>query len=1077
MALYGIIITAYLVLGLLHALVRTIETNPPIVHYSHNMRILKIPVNTEPGSIVYRIKASDADNEDVTFDILEDYGKSVLRFDKINHLEANVVLISSLKENDQFNLTIYATDQQESTYIESRLIATSVPNVTIYEDTSPILLQQNPVYVFENETLNKSIVEVRAFEREDSKLPVTFELLEESDEFDFHYVFGPRGTSTAHLVLINSLDYERRNLYILTILAINARTNDEIDTRNVHSVKLSIVIKDVQDSPPIFHNLPQSIIISEPFVENFPIYNVSASDGDTVNHHNVTFLLIGSSNGQREQFKMHTNGSVFLTASYAELTAIYAQTRPIVLEIQANEVIIDDNDNENENDNQSISSTSQLFVLLEYGNRAPQFNTTQLLGNIREHSTFGSAVLWQSNELAHLVDLDEGLNGTVELELYDSDGTFTVQPMTAYRKTFITLTVNDSTKLDYEQRTNLSVMIIAKDKSKETPMMSNVTCTIMIDDINDHPPEFTERLYEGAIFENAQEGTSIAQIIAKDRDTGNFGKVYFTAIRGIHSSISALDREMFAELFLTIEARDNLGYGYLNTTELYIRVLDMNDNAPIFLQSHYTALIDCETNKFILPIQVTALDLDEANHNNSVVNYEILHGNYEDVFELDINTGSLRMKRSLPNRLHSSENRFTLTVRAYDLGVPQMWSNIKNRPNMVRASFVTRKKLQSLPGNDSLQKYLSDITGGNVTITELKSGQSNTEPSSIVTSVQYNNESTIDLDSIPIVFDHLVEKPKEREVEESVSHKYESGTSTANQESVTIRQIRTSQWGNLDILLWIMVLLIFLLMIVLIYLLCIICKDRKKGKTIIVQNEAKPSPVPYVLPSRLKKRKLRKVRNVNKVDLSTKRETRPMKLERNDVTLLNNDTIRPYELEEKRYETTPSMFTYYEFKRMRYPSNPAGPSTVNVLSLHRNENAIPGTIEPDRWLNHFDNSDESNRIEAQEQDTPIEELVEQQNVVDTEKPLDERELKENQTEQMPETENNREASQLVPYEFEDRSIVPKRRYRGNMQKKSIFTITYDKINSRENISAGSESGNTNALYKHVTSGIDETSHS
>lgn len=75
--------------------------------------------------------------------------------------------------------------------------------------------------------------------------------------------------------------------------------------------------------------------------------------------------------------------------------------------------------------------------------------------------------------------------------------------------------------------------------------------------------------------------------------------------------------------------------------------------------------------------RLIALDLDEANHNNSVVNYEILHGNYEDVFELDINTGSLRMKRSLPIRLHSSENRFTLTVRAYDLGVPQMWSNIK----------------------------------------------------------------------------------------------------------------------------------------------------------------------------------------------------------------------------------------------------------------------------------------------------------------------------------------------------------------------------------------------------------------
>ena len=30
-------------------------------------------------------------------DVLEDYGKAMLRFDKINHLEANVVLIVSLK--------------------------------------------------------------------------------------------------------------------------------------------------------------------------------------------------------------------------------------------------------------------------------------------------------------------------------------------------------------------------------------------------------------------------------------------------------------------------------------------------------------------------------------------------------------------------------------------------------------------------------------------------------------------------------------------------------------------------------------------------------------------------------------------------------------------------------------------------------------------------------------------------------------------------------------------------------------------------------------------------------------------
>lgn len=33
---------------------------------------------------------------------------------------------------------------------------------------------------------------------------------------------------------------------------------------------------------------------------------------------------------------------------------------------------------------------------------------------------------------------------------------------------------------------------------------------------------------------------------------------------------------MFEEIFITIEAKDNLGTGNLNTTELYLKVLDIN---------------------------------------------------------------------------------------------------------------------------------------------------------------------------------------------------------------------------------------------------------------------------------------------------------------------------------------------------------------------------------------------------------------------------------------------------------------------------------------------------------------------
>lgn len=49
----------------------------------------------------------------------------------------------------------------------------------------------------------------------------------------------------------------------------------------------------------------------------------------------------------------------------------------------------------------------------------------------------------------------------------------------------------------------------------------------------DNYPQFSETIYESAIYENALEGTSIAQIIATDKDIGDFGEIRFTSIKGI----------------------------------------------------------------------------------------------------------------------------------------------------------------------------------------------------------------------------------------------------------------------------------------------------------------------------------------------------------------------------------------------------------------------------------------------------------------------------------------------------------------------------------------------------------------
>lgn len=45
-------------------------------------------------------------------------------------------------------------------------------------------------------------------------------LQENQDTFHIRYIFGPRELSVAEIILLQPLDYEKRNLYVLKLLAL-----------------------------------------------------------------------------------------------------------------------------------------------------------------------------------------------------------------------------------------------------------------------------------------------------------------------------------------------------------------------------------------------------------------------------------------------------------------------------------------------------------------------------------------------------------------------------------------------------------------------------------------------------------------------------------------------------------------------------------------------------------------------------------------------------------------------------------------------------------------------------------------
>lgn len=62
------------------------------------------------------------------------------------------------------------------------------------------------------------------------------------------------------------------------------------------------------------------------------------------------------------------------------------------------------------------------------------------------------------------------------------------------------------------------------------------------------------------------------------------------------------DRETMDTYVLLVHAQD--GGGLLNTTSLTITVLDVNDNPPVFLRTHYEATLYENTNSFTQPLRV-----------------------------------------------------------------------------------------------------------------------------------------------------------------------------------------------------------------------------------------------------------------------------------------------------------------------------------------------------------------------------------------------------------------------------------------------------------------------------------------
>ncbi|XP_019327409.1 PREDICTED: protocadherin gamma-B1-like [Aptenodytes forsteri] len=285
----------------------------------------------------------------------------------------------------------------------------------------------------------------------------------------------------------------------------------------------------------------------------------------------------------------------------------------------------------------------------------------------------------------NVTDLDEGPNGDVEYSFKTSNNApgkftklFSLDPRTGEIRT--------KGPLDYEESSAYEIAVRARDKGSPA-MEGHCHLRVELIDINDNSPEIVLTSLSSPVQEDATPGTVIALIGVKDSDSGENGQVRLQIAKELpfklvssfkeHFSLvtnGPLDREKASGYNITVRAVD-LGSPQRATQKtFYLRIADVNDNAPNFSSPFDTAHVQENSLPGTSVFSVSASDPDEGS--NAKLSYSILLNGMQDVpistyFRIDQDNGTIYTVRALD---YEQDKVFQVPVEVKDAGSPALSS-------------------------------------------------------------------------------------------------------------------------------------------------------------------------------------------------------------------------------------------------------------------------------------------------------------------------------------------------------------------------------------------------------------------
>ncbi|XP_054573939.1 protocadherin beta-15-like [Eptesicus fuscus] len=472
---------------------------------------------------------------------------------------------------------------------------------------------------------------------------------------------GSEGRKYPVLVLDKALDREERPELRLTLTAVDGGAPPKSG-----SALVLIEVLDINDNAPEFVQPLYRVQVPENSALGSLVVTVSARDLDAGINGEVSYSFFYGDEEITRTFA--------LSERTGEMTIVrkldFEKTVSYEVDIKAS-------------DGAGLSGKCTVIIqVVDINDNTPELKVVSLTSSIPENSPETTIALFS------VQDPDSGENGRMVCSIQE-DLPFTLKHSV---ENFYKLVTEGP--LDREDKAEYNITITVTDMG--TPRLKTQhNITLLVSDVNDNAPAFTQTAYTLFLRENNSPALHIGSVSATDRDAGANAQVTYSLLpphdpqlplaslvsinadNGHLFALRALDFEALRAFEFGVGATDRGSPALSSQALVRVQVLDANDNSPFVLyplqngSAPCTELVPRAAEPGYLVSKVVAVDADSGQ--NAWLSYQLLRATEPGLFGVWAHNGEVRTARPLGER-DAAKHRLVVLVR--DNGEPALSASV-----------------------------------------------------------------------------------------------------------------------------------------------------------------------------------------------------------------------------------------------------------------------------------------------------------------------------------------------------------------------------------------------------------------